>query len=198
MNSFYIFLQDNAIAVVAVIVLLLWIEVFFYVSNLDSRLKKVEKDDNVKTSSKNLFFQLAGLTITVGVILYYLSLGTVFFESDISQLDKNQKSLSFIGTLEKRSIEMKNDTTFFSMTDQNENSLEVIYTKKMPEDFSNSKTIVLKGKLSNQTFICNSIFIAKNAIYTVMVIVLIVWAGIVLFLFSIDKKTKLFENQTKG
>ena len=53
MNSFYIFLQDNAIAVVAVIVLLLWIEVFFYVSTLDSRLKKVEKDDKVKTSSKN-------------------------------------------------------------------------------------------------------------------------------------------------
>lgn len=79
MNSFYIFLQDNAIAVVAVIVLLLWVEVFFYVSNLDRRLKKVEKDDNVKTSSKNIFFQLAGLTILTGAILYYLSLGTVFF-----------------------------------------------------------------------------------------------------------------------
>ncbi|HMU44455.1 MAG TPA: cytochrome c maturation protein CcmE [Ignavibacteriaceae bacterium] len=198
MNSFYIFLQDNAIAVVAVIVLLLWVEVFFYVSNLDRRLKKVEKDDNVKTSSKNIFFQLAGLTILTGAILYYLSLGTVFFESDKAEIINSQSEISFIGTLEKRSIETKNDTTYFSLTDQNDNSLDVVYTKKLPADFSNSKTIVLTGNISNQTLICDSIFIAKNAIYTVMVIVLIVWAGIVLFLFSIDKKTKLFENQTKG
>lgn len=198
MNNFYIFLQDNAIAVVAVIVLLLWIEVFFYVSNLDSRLKKVEKDDSRKKSSKNLFFQLAGLTVAAGAILYYLSLGTVFFESDIAEINDSQNEVSFIGTLDKRSIDVKNDTTFFSLTDQYENSLSVIFTKKLLVDFSNSKTIVLNGKVADQIFLCESIFIAKNAIYTVMVIVLIVWTGILLFLFSIDKKTKLFENQTKG
>lgn len=198
MNSFYIFLQDNAIAVVAVIVLLLWIEVFFYVSTLDRRLKKVENDESKKKSSKSIFFQSAVLTIIAGAILYYLSLGTVFFESDKTEIINNQSQISFIGTLEKRSIETKNDTTYFSLTDKNDNSLDVIYTNKLPADFSNSKTIVLTGKMSRQTLMCNSIFIAKNAIYTVMVIVLIVWAGIVLFLFSIDKKTKLFEEQTKG
>ena len=41
-------------------------------------------------------------------------------------------------------------------------------------------------------------FLNHNAIYIVMIIVLIVWAGIFLFLYNIDKRIKSVENELNG
>lgn len=41
-------------------------------------------------------------------------------------------------------------------------------------------------------------FLENNAIYIVMIIVLIVWAGIFLYLFGLDKKLKKIEEEIKG
>ncbi len=40
-------------------------------------------------------------------------------------------------------------------------------------------------------------FLSNNAIYIVMIIVLIVWAGIFFYLFSLDKRIKSVENELK-
>ncbi|NUN08804.1 MAG: CcmD family protein [Ignavibacteriaceae bacterium] len=41
-------------------------------------------------------------------------------------------------------------------------------------------------------------FFADNAIYIVLVIVLIVWAGIYGYLYTLDKRLKSIETETKG
>jgi CcmD family protein len=41
-------------------------------------------------------------------------------------------------------------------------------------------------------------FLQDNAIYIVMIIVLIVWAGIFLYLFSLDKRIKNVEKEVSG
>ena len=40
-------------------------------------------------------------------------------------------------------------------------------------------------------------FLSHNAIYIVMIIVLIVWAGIFFYLFSLDKRIKNVEKELK-
>lgn len=40
-------------------------------------------------------------------------------------------------------------------------------------------------------------FLENNSIYIVMVIVLVVWAGIFLYLLSLDKRIKTIEKETK-
>jgi len=40
-------------------------------------------------------------------------------------------------------------------------------------------------------------FFANNAIYIVMIIVLIVWTGIFSYLFSLDKRLKKIEKEVK-
>jgi len=41
-------------------------------------------------------------------------------------------------------------------------------------------------------------FLSNNAIYIVMIIVLVVWAGIFLYLFSLDKRMKKIEKELKN
>jgi len=41
-------------------------------------------------------------------------------------------------------------------------------------------------------------FLSKNAIYIVLIIVLIVWMGIFLFMFNLDKRIKLIEKEMNG
>lgn len=40
-------------------------------------------------------------------------------------------------------------------------------------------------------------FLSNNAIYIVMIIVLIVWAGIFFYLFSLDRRIKSVEKELK-
>ena len=44
MNGIYQFLQDNAIYIVTIIVLIVWVGVFLYLNNLDKRMKSIEKE----------------------------------------------------------------------------------------------------------------------------------------------------------
>ena len=46
MNGVFDFLQKNAIYIVMIIVLIVWIGIFFYLNNLDKRIKIVEKELN--------------------------------------------------------------------------------------------------------------------------------------------------------
>ena len=41
-------------------------------------------------------------------------------------------------------------------------------------------------------------FLSQNAIYVVLIIVLIVWVGIFLFMNSLDKRIKLIEKEMNG
>ena len=41
-------------------------------------------------------------------------------------------------------------------------------------------------------------FLQNNAIYIVMIIVLIVWTGIFLYLYNLDKRIKNIENEFKS
>lgn len=41
-------------------------------------------------------------------------------------------------------------------------------------------------------------FLNQNAIFIVMIIVLIVWAGIFLYLLNLDKRIKLVEKEING
>ena len=44
MDSLYQFLQNNAIYIVMIIVLIVWTGIFLYLVNLDKRIKNVEKE----------------------------------------------------------------------------------------------------------------------------------------------------------
>ena len=44
MDSLYQFLQNNAIYIVMIIVLIVWTGIFFYLLNLDKRIKNFEKE----------------------------------------------------------------------------------------------------------------------------------------------------------
>lgn len=44
MSGLYDFLQNNAIYIVMIIVLLVWAGIFFYLNNIDKRIKSVEKE----------------------------------------------------------------------------------------------------------------------------------------------------------
>lgn len=44
MEGLYQFLQNNAIYIVMVIVLIVWTGIFFYLLNLDKRIKSFEKE----------------------------------------------------------------------------------------------------------------------------------------------------------
>jgi len=46
LDGLYNFLQDNAIYIVMIIVLIVWIGIFFYMFALDKRLKTIEKEIN--------------------------------------------------------------------------------------------------------------------------------------------------------
>lgn len=41
-------------------------------------------------------------------------------------------------------------------------------------------------------------FLSQNAIYVVLIIVLIVWVGIFLFMNNLDKRIKLIEKEMNG
>jgi CcmD family protein len=41
-------------------------------------------------------------------------------------------------------------------------------------------------------------FLSENAIYVVLIIVLIVWAGIFFYMSSLDKRIKLIEKEMDG
>jgi len=44
LNGLYQFLENNAIYIVLIIVLIVWAGIFFYMLNLDKRIKSVEKE----------------------------------------------------------------------------------------------------------------------------------------------------------
>lgn len=44
MEGLYQFLQNNAIYIVMIIVLIVWTGIFFYLLNLDKRIKNIEKE----------------------------------------------------------------------------------------------------------------------------------------------------------
>jgi len=44
LNGLYDFLQNNAIYIVMIIVLIVWVGIFFYMFTLDKRLKSIEKE----------------------------------------------------------------------------------------------------------------------------------------------------------
>jgi CcmD family protein len=44
LEGLYSFLQDNAIYIVLIIVLMVWAGIFFYLLSLDKRIKNVEKE----------------------------------------------------------------------------------------------------------------------------------------------------------
>jgi len=44
LNGLYEFLQNNAIYIVMIIVLIVWVGIFFYMFALDKRLKSIEKE----------------------------------------------------------------------------------------------------------------------------------------------------------
>jgi len=44
LDGLYNFLQDNAIYIVMIIVLIVWVGIFFYMFALDKRLKSIEKE----------------------------------------------------------------------------------------------------------------------------------------------------------
>ena len=46
MSGLYDFLQNNAIYIVMIIVLIVWAGIFFFLNNLDKRIKIVEKEIN--------------------------------------------------------------------------------------------------------------------------------------------------------
>ena len=46
MEGLYNFLQSNAIYIVMIIVLIVWVGIFFYMFALDKRLKNIEKELN--------------------------------------------------------------------------------------------------------------------------------------------------------
>ena len=52
MGGFYQFLQDNAIYIVMIIVLIVWTGIFLYMLSLDKRIKKVEKEFNGAKNEK--------------------------------------------------------------------------------------------------------------------------------------------------
>ena len=41
-------------------------------------------------------------------------------------------------------------------------------------------------------------FLSDNAIYIVLIIVLIVWTGIFFYMWSLDKRIKFVENELRG
>lgn len=52
MNGLYQFLENNAIYIVMVIVLIVWIGIFLYLFSLDKRIKKVEKEIDGEKNEK--------------------------------------------------------------------------------------------------------------------------------------------------
>jgi len=44
LDGLYNFLQNNAIYIVMIIVLIVWVGIFFYMFTLDKRLKSIEKE----------------------------------------------------------------------------------------------------------------------------------------------------------
>ncbi|MHB8851923.1 MAG: CcmD family protein [Ignavibacteriaceae bacterium] len=46
MQGLYQFLNENAIYIVMIIVLIVWAGIFFYLLNLDKRMKNIEKEIN--------------------------------------------------------------------------------------------------------------------------------------------------------
>jgi len=46
LNGLFDFLKNNAIYIVMIIVLIVWTGIFFYLNNLDKRIKSVEKEIN--------------------------------------------------------------------------------------------------------------------------------------------------------
>ena len=52
MDGLFQFLQSNAIYIVLIIVLIVWIGIFLYLLNLDKRIKNVEKELTEKVDEK--------------------------------------------------------------------------------------------------------------------------------------------------
>ena len=52
MSGLYDFLQNNAIYIVMIIVLIVWAGIFFYLLNLDKRLKTIEKENELETKKE--------------------------------------------------------------------------------------------------------------------------------------------------
>ena len=52
MDGLYNFLQTNAIYIVMIIVLIVWIGIFLYMMSLDKRIKIVEKEINGDKNEK--------------------------------------------------------------------------------------------------------------------------------------------------
>jgi CcmD family protein len=58
LDGLYQFLQNNAIYIVMIIVLIVWTGIFFYLLNLDKRIKRFEKEFK---DNKNDFVEEAKL-----------------------------------------------------------------------------------------------------------------------------------------
>lgn len=52
MEGFHQFLENNAIYIVMIIVLIVWTGIFLYMLNLDKRIKNVEKEITEKKHEK--------------------------------------------------------------------------------------------------------------------------------------------------
>jgi CcmD family protein len=53
LDGLYQFLQHNAIYIVMIIVLIVWAGIFFYLLNLDKRLKSIQKEYDEESSRKS-------------------------------------------------------------------------------------------------------------------------------------------------
>jgi CcmD family protein len=45
MDTFYKFLEQNSMYVVLIILLVIWIGIYFYIHNIDKRLRKLEQEE---------------------------------------------------------------------------------------------------------------------------------------------------------
>jgi len=52
LDGVYNFLQNNAIYIVMIIVLIVWVGIFFYMFALDKRLKSIEKEISGEKNEK--------------------------------------------------------------------------------------------------------------------------------------------------
>jgi len=191
LNGIYLFLQNNAVYLVTAVVLVLWAEIFLYIMNVDKRIKRFEEKPDYKIQSKsNSFFTLTVITIFIGAVLYYLSTGIMFFENDFSKIKQSIGIIEVMGTLQPQSASNENNETKFIISDSDDVELNVIFKGDIVNQISVAKKIALKGTYKNGSYYAADFLIVKNSIYTVMIIVLIVWAGIFFYILSLDKRIK--------
>lgn len=193
MFEFYRFLQDGAIYIVSTVVLLLWIEIFFYNYKIEKNLSGINANPGSnKTPAKSNYFTIVLITIFAGGLLYYLSLGNIFFVTNLEEVETIKEKTGILGELVPDSFKISENSKSFLIRDDNGSELEVIYYDDL-NSIRNAKIIAASGIFREGKFEADSVLVARNAIYTVLVIVLIVWLGIVFYLYNIEKKSLLKE-----